>query len=175
MIRQSLKYLFIAILIFGMVGVTQAQMAGYPAPRYPKVPNITSVEQLMPYARFVVSNSGDKTIVMRPGYGIKGGERVLIRVSDDNDPMVIEAFRRAFVEKNCTVDILILPTNRLIRDEPTDGTNELKFSRWVTPDPVRVATQMTINNENDITLAAFIRSRKYDLVIGATTTVGDGR
>ncbi|MBI2819713.1 MAG: hypothetical protein HYX73_07020, partial [Acidobacteria bacterium] len=175
MIRQNPKYFFVAILIFGMVEATQAQMAGYPAPRYPKIPNITSVEQLMPYARYIVSKPGDKTIVMRPGYSIQGGERVLIRVSDDNDPLVIEAFRRAFVEKDCTVDILILPTTDLAMGAPTDGANELKFSRWAGLDIDLAMSRVGSDISADTSIDAFIQSRKYDLVIGATTSVGDGK
>lgn len=159
--------------LFLFSGLASAQLPGYPAPRYPKVPDITTVEQLMPYARFVVAKQGDKTIVMRPGYGIQGGERVLIRVPDSTDPLVIEAFRRAFVEKNCKVDVLILPTNPAM-GEAVDGANELRFARWVAPDPVADAARRAAGAAEGKALDDFIKARKYDLVIGATSTVGDG-
>ncbi|MBI3949891.1 MAG: hypothetical protein HY314_05495, partial [Acidobacteria bacterium] len=78
----------------------------YPAPRYPKIPNITTVEQLLPYVRHIVERpmpySGDQ----RSGYGIKGGEKILFVTDSDVDPLVVEAFLRVLrEEKKCKVDL----------------------------------------------------------------------
>ncbi|HET9531246.1 MAG TPA: hypothetical protein VFQ92_12890, partial [Blastocatellia bacterium] len=64
----------------------------YPAPRYPAVPNITTVDQLLPYVRRIVERPMPYTGDQRPGYGIKGGEKVLFVTDSDVDPLVIEAF-----------------------------------------------------------------------------------
>jgi hypothetical protein len=78
----------------------------YPAPRYPAVPNITTVDQLLPYVRRIVERPMPYTGDQRPGYGIKGGEKVLFVTDSDVDPLVIEAFLRVLRdEKKCKVDI----------------------------------------------------------------------
>jgi hypothetical protein len=77
----------------------------YPAPRYPKIPDITTVEQLLPYVRRVVQRpmpySGDQ----RPGYGLRGGEKLLFVTDSDIDPLVVQAFLRVLRdEMKCKVD-----------------------------------------------------------------------
>ncbi|MBI2819435.1 MAG: hypothetical protein HYX73_05605 [Acidobacteria bacterium] len=74
MIRKRPLFGSAVFLLTISAGAAIGQLPGYPAPRYPKVPDITSVEQLLPYARFIVAKPGDKTIVIRPGYGIQGSD-----------------------------------------------------------------------------------------------------
>src|SRR5262245_26418894 len=81
----------------------QARRIDYPEPRYPKVTKITSLEELLPAARFIVTKP--KNLNMRPGYGIKGGERVLFLSDNIIDPLVVEAFVTALREKGCKVDV----------------------------------------------------------------------
>ncbi|HWS55127.1 MAG TPA: hypothetical protein VN228_13410 [Pyrinomonadaceae bacterium] len=78
----------------------------YPAPRYPKIPEVNRVEQLLPFVRHIVERpmpySGDQ----RPGLGIKGGEKILFVTDSDLDPLVLEAFLRVLRdEKKCRVDV----------------------------------------------------------------------
>lgn len=78
----------------------------YPAPRYPEIPEITRLEQLLPYARHIIERpmpySGDQ----RPGFGVKGGERILFVTDSNIDPLVLEAFLRVLRdEKKCQVDV----------------------------------------------------------------------
>ena len=65
----------------------------YPAPRWPsyfKTPK--SVEELMPAARLLVRNQSG---LQGKGLGIlTPGEKVLIVVADEADPMVIEAVKK---------------------------------------------------------------------------------
>ena len=84
----------------------QAQTSDYPAPRYPKISKITSLGQLLPSARAVIAR--EKGMLVRPGYGIKGGERVLLVANSNTDPLIIEAYTTALREKNCSVDLVIL-------------------------------------------------------------------
>jgi hypothetical protein len=101
-------FLFVLVLIAALtIPIALAQKQGgkldYPVPRYPKIREITSVDKLLPSARFIVSKAKD--LNMRPGYGIKGGERVLFLSDNIIDPLVVEAFVRAFREKGAKVDV----------------------------------------------------------------------
>ncbi|MBI4444882.1 MAG: hypothetical protein HY645_03135 [Acidobacteria bacterium] len=77
----------------------------YMAPRYPKIPKITTVEELMPYVRHIITRKGAEHL--NEGYEIKGGEKILFLAQSDWDPLVVEAFVRAFREKNCPTDVII--------------------------------------------------------------------
>src|SRR5436309_14877067 len=73
----------------------------YPAPRWPsyfKPPK--SADDLMPAARALVRNQSG---LQGKGMGIlTPGESVLIVTNNDADPMVIDAVRRALVERKVT-------------------------------------------------------------------------
>ncbi|MBI2818589.1 MAG: hypothetical protein HYX73_01295, partial [Acidobacteria bacterium] len=99
MTHRKFAGLLACLLAIAVTPDTHGQMPGYPAPRYPKIPDITSVEQLMTNASYVVSKPGDKSANLRVGFGIQGGERILFLTNDTTDPLVVEALRRAFVEK----------------------------------------------------------------------------
>lgn len=148
-----------------------AQLPGYPAPRYQTVAKLTSVEQLLPYARFIVSKKGDKTVVMRPGYNIQGGEKVLLILTAKADPLVVEAFRRAFEEKNCIVDIVQLGAPKTgYMAEPINGADEVRvFANWKLEGYLLFGggdSNMNWFNE-------MIKTRKYDLIVGPSGSVGD--
>ena len=89
-------------------GQPQARQAdnpgGYPAPRWPsyfKPPK--SVEDLMGAARSLVRNTSG---FQGKGMGIlKAGESVLIVATTSTDPMVLEAIKRALVERKITPHI----------------------------------------------------------------------
>jgi hypothetical protein len=84
----------------------KASKFDYPAPRYPKIPHITSVEQLLPNVRHIVKRPMPYTGDQRPGYGIKGGEKVLFVTDSDIDPLVFEAFMRVLRDElKCQVDV----------------------------------------------------------------------
>ncbi|MBI2819834.1 MAG: hypothetical protein HYX73_07630 [Acidobacteria bacterium] len=183
MTRKKILCGFAGLLFVFLNGRAFGQLPGYPAPRYPKIPDITTVDQLMPYARFIVSKAGDKTIVMRPGYGIQGGERVLMAMNETTDPLVIEAFRRAFVEKNCKVDVLILSATGFVPAVgPADGANEIRgpiamYDYNVKLNNRKIVTEGIglggIDPSDREAVARFMASRKYDLVIGNSDTGGN--
>ncbi|MBI4444866.1 MAG: hypothetical protein HY645_03055 [Acidobacteria bacterium] len=77
----------------------------YPAPRYPKIPKVTTVDELMPYVRHIIKRKGAEH--MNVGFDIKGGEKVLFIAESDWDPLVIDAFVRALREANCHVDVIL--------------------------------------------------------------------
>ena len=72
--------------------------------RAPLVPRITSVDQLVPFAKIILQRD---FIGQRLGWSIKGGERVLFKTSSSHHPWVTEAFIRALRELNCEIDIVI--------------------------------------------------------------------
>ena len=78
-----------------------ANAGGYPAPRWPsyfKTPR--SVEDLMPAARALVRNTSG---FQGKGMGIlKEGESVLLVPTASADPMVVDAIKRALVERKVT-------------------------------------------------------------------------
>ncbi len=160
--------LFLTSIVLAANGF--GQLPGYPAPRYPKVPHITTVEQLMPYARYIVSKKGDKTVVMRPGYNIQGGEKVLMIFLGPVDPLVLEAFTRAFEEKNCIVDKVMLGTPKTgFMAEPINGADEIKvFADFK-------LTGYLLFGGGDQNVQWFnelIKARKYDLIVGPSGSVG---
>jgi hypothetical protein len=122
----------------------------YPEPRWPsyfKKPN--SVDDLMPAARALVRNQSG---LQGKGMGIlAAGDSVLIVASNDSDPMVIEAIKRALVERKVTPHIkyiyeMIGQTKEQAaaqRQQRTKGQNVeqagiYQASSWITgqfPDP----------------------------------------
>ncbi len=87
----------------GLAPTLQAQQEMTQA-RAPLVPRITSVDQLVPFARLVLQRD---FIGQRLGWNIKGGERVLFSTSSRAHPWVTEAFIRALRELNCEVDVVV--------------------------------------------------------------------
>ncbi|HJP95684.1 MAG TPA: hypothetical protein VJ875_27295 [Pyrinomonadaceae bacterium] len=86
---------------------TPTQKFDYPAPRYAKIPDITTVDQLLPFVRRIVTRPMPYTGDQRPGYGIKGGEKILFVTDSDVDPLVLEAFMRVLRdEMKCKVDVV---------------------------------------------------------------------
>ena len=162
-----------AILSFVAVSSVSAQMPGYPAPRYPQIPDITSVEQLMPNARYVISKPGDKSANLRVGFGVQGNERVLFLSYDTTDPLVVEALRRAFTEKGAQVDILTLPRGEMYWQGNVDGTNEVRYPTLLEELKIKDPTAVARREADNRALQDFILARKYDLVVGPAARVGD--
>lgn len=150
----------------GLLTRSFGQKPEYPAPRYPKIPKITSVEELLPYARYIVSKPRDRSNVMRPGYGIKGGEKVLVLVNSTVDPLVLEAFFRAFKEKNCVVDQLIMDNAAFTPSLP-DGATEARLAASVRP-----TSGGFFGVQAGKWLEELVKERGYQLVIGPSSVVG---
>ena len=137
----------------------------YPAPRYPKIQKITSVEQLLPYVRHIIGREGAQH--MNPGYAIKGGERILFIAQSGWDPLVVDAFVRAFREANCYVDVVI----RQSRQRELDIHSMYEADRmegWLGDSQARASSggmpQWLID-----------AAKEYDLAIGASGVSNAGR
>lgn len=90
--RIALLLVFVISLVWSNL---LGQMPGYPAPRWPDLPTIETVEDLMPYARIFVEREYEN---LNPGIGLKRGEKVLYITTSLTDPMVVQAICRAIIE-----------------------------------------------------------------------------
>lgn len=90
-------------------------MAGpsYPAPRYPTPPKVNAVGDLLANVRHIIRH---ERINARPGYGVTGGERVIVVVDSYVDPLVVEAFQIGFREAGCRVDRIVLDAPSAVWD-----------------------------------------------------------
>lgn len=98
------------VLVIMSVGLLNAQQPTYkpgefPAPRYPKIRKNATVDDLMPIARAIVKRV-DTGALFYPGYNIKPGEKALIVVAPDYDPIVLAAIKRAIQEAGGKADVL---------------------------------------------------------------------
>ena len=109
------RVLLLVVLLGGFVLagpiLKQVAAAEAPVPRAPLVPRITSVEQLVPFAKILLQRD---YIGQRHGWSIRGGERVLLDTNSATHPLVREAFAQALRELGCEVDVMVRgrPRNR---------------------------------------------------------------
>ena len=89
----------------------------YPAPRFPSLSmdDPTSVEEVMPYARQAARN---RAAAFGGGLGLStAGERIALVIGGCNNPHIVEAMRRALVEREITPVVLQRgPTSAIIWD-----------------------------------------------------------
>ncbi len=109
--RALLFFALLGVFVFAGPVVKQVAAAEAPAPRAPLVPRITSVEQLVPFAKILLQRD---FIGQRHGWSIRGGERVLLDTNSATHPLVREAFAQALKELGCEVDVMVRgrPRNR---------------------------------------------------------------
>lgn len=120
----SILRLVSSLLLFLIAGMAYGQE--YPAPRYPKLPEVKSVEDLLPIARTVVRKPSRRES-LRPGYGIKPGEKVLMVIPSNFNPLVRDALATAIREAGAKLDIVLLePGFRSDPDDPYGGENQRK-------------------------------------------------
>lgn len=97
------------IMVWGLASLGSAQTDSLPAPRSLKLPKITSVEDLMPYARQYVNNPFRGIYsLMKPTVGVKKGEKVLLLAESTMDPLVLAAVHRALLEAGAQVNVINL-------------------------------------------------------------------
>ena len=119
------QYVLWGALFLATAAFAQAQEK-YPAPRYPKIPQVTSVEDLLPTARVVV-RSPSRRETLRPGYGVKAGERVLQYV----DRMRLQEPRR--LDAVSTAAPMTLPPDRQLVERLRQLRSELAEEEGVAP------------------------------------------
>ncbi|MBI4481275.1 MAG: hypothetical protein HY652_00150 [Acidobacteria bacterium] len=134
---------------------SRPQSFSYPAPRYPDIPKVGTVEELLANARHIITRKKPYTGNQFPGYGIRGGEKVVFVVHSYTDPWAIEAFRRAFREKNCRVDVVILQGP----EEVWDSTLPMELAVRGKTDKVAWDRQAMLDLED------YAAKQKYDLMV----------
>jgi len=70
--RTIFSFLLVVVVLAPPLAALQLEDA-IPQPRAPLIPKITSVDQLVPFAKIIVQND---YIGQRHGWSIRGGERV---------------------------------------------------------------------------------------------------
>lgn len=148
------------LLLAGLTAGSSSQdpSGRYPEPRYPPVPIFRSPDDLLPYARAVLGRAVPYTGNQRPGYRIRGGEKVLWVIHSYTDPWVVEAFSQAFREANCRLDVVLLQgpaapwdsadaLELIVNRRERSPLWDLTFPNWV---------------------PKIVKEGKYDFAIGAT-------
>jgi hypothetical protein len=122
-----------AMLFLSIVSVAFAsalsggESTKYPAPRFPsylKPPK--SIEDVMPFARAAVRQSGGRT----PFGLVEKGTATLIVTEVHADAMVLQAIKRAFEERG--VKVYIVSENELLGVNREDALKAIAASRWFT-------------------------------------------
>src|SRR5215471_10681778 len=99
---------FVASLVCPSIGGT-AESVKYPAPRFPSyVRPPKSIEDVMPFARAAVRQTGGRT----PLGLVEQGQTVVIFTEPAADEMVMQAIKRAYEERG--VKIQIVPEYQLL-------------------------------------------------------------
>src|SRR3989304_498469 len=97
-----------------------------PSPKMPQVEKITSIQQLMPMARVLVSR---KSVNMFEGWDIKQGQKVLFINDDTSDQMVLEALAAAAREKGAHVTVITLE-DRTDPKDPVEILDNMFSNNW---------------------------------------------
>ncbi len=140
-------------------------MDSYPAPLYPMFKRPMSIEEIMPKVRELVSEpAGPHFHSLRPGYGIKKGDKILFVALSEYDPMVVEAMCRAMRELGAHVDLFtidstpVAPPQELAAHEALAiDKDEDDFNYWYT---------LITNQLRTTTAKAIVQTEKYSMVIG---------
>ena len=92
----------------GLVDRLSAQTAEE-TPRTPEIKKITTVDDLMPYARYYVTTPYRGMVsLMKPSLGAKAGDKILLISEITTDPLVIAAIRNAALEVGAEFNCILL-------------------------------------------------------------------
>src|ERR1043166_5468329 len=122
----------VSILVFaallGFVGFGEAaESVKYPPPRFPSyVKPPKSINDIMPYARAAVRQTGGRT----PLGLVEKGKTVVIVTEVVADDTVMQAIKRAYEERGGKV--IILPENELAGVNKEDALKAIAANRWFT-------------------------------------------
>ncbi|MBI4482725.1 MAG: hypothetical protein HY652_07535 [Acidobacteria bacterium] len=143
-------------------------LPGYPKPRYPAVPQVNSVDDLVPNAKVIVTRNMPYSGNQFPGWEIKEGETVLFVVSSSLDPWVVDAFVQAMRDLNCRVDLLVqgagIGRGQVNPDDWAPSSMRRKLE-W--PEQKKREDQAPLFSDAQW-LMDLAQKRGYDKVVGAT-------
>jgi hypothetical protein len=104
-----------------------AENANYPPPRFPSyIKPPKSIEEVMPFARAAVRQTGGRT----PLGLVEKGMTVAIFTEPTAEEMVLQAIKRAYEERG--VKVQIVPEQQLLGVSQEEALKAVKISRWFT-------------------------------------------
>lgn len=103
-----------------------ARISTVPAPRMPKIPEVTSVEQILPALRTIVKR---KPYDLIEGLNLKPGQKVLILTDSTVNPLLTEGFITAIKEAGGLVELIALEGYPHLT-EPIDLVDEMFSKNW---------------------------------------------
>jgi hypothetical protein len=109
-----------------------------PRPRWPEIPRVDSVEQLLPKAKHLVLRRGGQFL---DGLNLKPGMKVVILCDSTNDSLVREAFCQAIQGEGGKVDVIMLHGYPGMTD-PVELVDSMFSRNWVPSwvwEPIREA------------------------------------
>src|SRR5687768_15688570 len=120
--------IFAMVLLLMAVTSTTAQEKGkYPAPRFPSyVKPPKSIEDVMPFARAAVRQTGGRT----PLGLVEKGQTVAIFAEPLAEEMILQAIKRAYEERG--VKVQIVPEHQLLGVTKEEAVKAVKANRWFT-------------------------------------------
>ena len=143
---------------------SEALAPGAPEPRGPLVPKITSVDQLIPFAKIIIERD---FIGQRHGWSVKGGERILYESTTRQHPMVRDAFIQVLKDKGALVDVVIYDRPPTDDREWAKGvvrrTRERLALDFNKPPPRQAPNGITTTEEE---------AKYYDIVMGRRNNIG---
>jgi hypothetical protein len=122
------KITLLAMSLFLIAGLGAAQEKGkYPAPRFPSyVRPPKSIEDVMPFARAAVRQTGGRT----PLGLVEKGQTVAIFTEPMAEDMILQAIKHAYEERG--VKIQVVPEHQLLGVSKDEAMKAVKANRWFT-------------------------------------------
>jgi hypothetical protein len=118
---------FLVMLIPSANFASAAESKNYPPPRFPSyVRPPKSIEDVMPFARAAVRQTGGRT----PLGLVEQGQTVAIFTEPTAEEMVMQAIKRAYEERG--VKIQIVPEHQLLGVSREEALKAVKANRWFT-------------------------------------------
>jgi ribosomal protein L7Ae-like RNA K-turn-binding protein len=125
--RHYLIVVAFAVLAAAILAADAADKGNYPPPRFPSyLKPAKSVDDVMPYARAAVRQTGGRT----PLGLVEKGSATLIVAEASADPMVMQAIRRAFEERG--VKVYIVGEHELLGVSRDDAVKAMHATRGYT-------------------------------------------
>src|SRR4029450_3508668 len=128
--RRIMKWLAMGLLLLAMSLAEiafGAEQGKYPPPRFPSyVKPPKSIEDVMPFARAAVRQTGGRT----PLGLVEQGQTVAIFTEPAAEEMVMQAIKRGYEERG--VKIQIVPEHQLLGVSREEALKAVKANRWFT-------------------------------------------
>ena len=150
-----------AMVLFGVTdGAIGGEKGKYPPPRFPSyVKPPKSIEDVMPYARAAVRQTGGRT----PLGLVEKGMTIAIFTEPAADEMILQAIKRAYEERG--VKCQIVPEHVLLGVSKEEALKAVKASHWYTSEEGYMEAHRWITQRfpNPDVPKKWLRERRPDL------------